>query len=170
MRNIRTLEQSAAQDRNFADNGHFAEIERIGHEHGRRCGEHEAKKQGIIEEFGWDSEELKAWYKEEEENFQYPISDGACKAYRAWRYSETDEVIMDDFTWDRERHDFIDTLRKAGLETLVVTNQSTGLMEDLHGYAAEGCKMLGLCTITKKSRRFGEETEEQIMGIRFSLN
>ena len=68
------------------------------------------------------------------------------------------------------KQQIIDTLRKAGIETLVVTNQSTGLMEDLHGYAAEGCTMLGLCTITKKSRRFGEETEEQIMGIRFKLN
>ena len=131
---------------------------------------HKKLKQQIIDTQGWDSEELKAWYREEEEDFRYPISDGACKAYRAWRYSETDEVIMDDFTWDRERHDFIDTLRKAGIETLVVTNQSTGLMEDLHGYAAEGCTMLGLCTITKKSRHFGEETEEQIMGIRFKLN
>ena len=42
-------------------------------------------------------------------------------------------------------------------------------MEDLHGFAAEGCTMEGLCTITKKSRRWGEETEEQIPGIRFRL-
>jgi len=48
MRNIRTLEQNAAQDRNFTDNGHFAEIERAGYEHGRRCGEHEAKKQASL--------------------------------------------------------------------------------------------------------------------------
>lgn len=80
------------------------------------------------------------------------------------------QQIIDTQGWDREQHDFIDTLRKAGIDTLVVTNQSTGLMEDLHGYAAEGCTMLGLCTITRKSRRFGEETEEQIMGIRFQLN
>ena len=131
---------------------------------------HKQLKQQIIDTKGWDSEELKSWYKEEEENFQYPISAGACKAYRAWRYSDTDEVIMDDFTWDRERHDFIDIIRRAGIQTLVVTNQSTGLMEDLHGYAAEDCTMLGLCTITKKENRWGEETEEQIMGIRFQLN
>ena len=37
------------------------------------------------------------------------------------------------------KQQIIDTLRKADIETLVVTNQSTGLMEDLHGYAAEGC-------------------------------
>ena len=151
-------------------NTYFEELDRIARDYETRHEAHKQLKQQIIDTKGWDSEELKSWYKEEEENFQYPISAGACKAYRAWRYSDTDEVIMDDFTWDRERHDFIDTLRRAGIQTLVVTNQSTGLMEDLHGYAAEGCTMLGLCTITKKENRWGEETEEQIMGIRFQLN
>ena len=150
-------------------NAYFEELNRIAHEFEKRHDAHKKLKQEIIDTKGWDSEELKTWYDEEENDFQYPISAGACKAFRAWRYSETDEVIMDDFTWDRERRDFIDTLRKAGIQTLVVTNQSTGLMEDLHGYAAEGCEMLGLCTITKKSDRWGEETEEQVMGIRFRL-
>lgn len=140
-------------------NTYFKELNRIARDFEERHEEHQELKKQIIDTKGWDSEELEAWYKEEE-NFQYPISAGACKAYRAWRYSDTDEVIMDDFTWERERHDFIDTLRKAGIQTLVVTCQSTGLMEDLHGYVAEGCTMLGLCTITKK----------QIMGIRFQLN
>ena len=152
-----------------ANNAYFLNLKRIGHEYEAARVERKARKQQIIDTLGWESEELKAWY-EEDAAAKFPFSQGACKAYRAWRYSETDEVIMDDFTWDRERHDFIDTLRKAGIETLVVTNQSTGLMEDLHGYAAEGCTMLGLCTITKKSNRWGEETEEQIMGIRFKLN
>ena len=152
------------------NNAYFEELDRIGRDWTKKHEAHKELKKQIIDTKGWDSEELKAWYAEEENDFQYPISTGACKAYRAWRYSETDEVIMDDFTWERERHDFIDTLRKAGIQTLVVTNQSTGLMEDLHGYAAEGCTMLGLCTITKKSNRWGEETEEQIMGIRFKVN
>lgn len=52
----------------------------------------------------------------------------------------------------------------------MVTNQSTGLMRNLHDFAAEGCTMQGLCTVTKMENRWGEETEEQIMGIRFSLN
>jgi hypothetical protein len=42
-------------------------------------------------------------------------------------------------------------------------------MEDLHGFAAEGCTMEGLCTIIKREYRFGEETEETIQGLRFSL-
>ena len=151
-------------------NTYFAELDRIARDYETRHEAHKALKQQIIDTKGWDSEELKAWYKEEEEQFQYPISAGACKAYRAWRYSETDEVIMDDFTWERERQDFIDALRKAGIRTLVVTNQSTGLMEDLHGYVAEGCTMQGLCTITKKSRRWGDEEVETIQGIRFAIN
>lgn len=152
------------------ENTYFAELEAIARDFETRHEAHKKIKQQIIDTKGWDSEELKAWYAEEENDFQHPISAGACKAFRAWRNSETDEVVMDDFTWDRERHDFIDTLRKAGIQSLVVTNQSTGLMEDLHGYVAEGCTMQGLCTITKKDNRWGEETEEQIMGIRFSLN
>ena len=105
------------------ENTYFAELERIAREFETRHEAHKKMKQQIIDTQGWDSEELKAWYKEEEENFQYPISQGACKAFRAWRYSETDEVIMDDFTWEgQETHDFIDTLRKAGIESLVVTN------------------------------------------------
>ena len=153
-------------------NTYFEELKRINKDFEERHEAHKALKQQIIDTKGWDSEELDAWYKEEKENFQYPISAGASQAYRAWRYSDsdTDEVIMNDFTWKKERHDFIDTLRKAGIQTLVVTNQSTGLMEDLHGYVAEGCTMLGPCTITKKDTCWGEETEEQIMGIRLQLN
>ncbi|HUM61193.1 MAG TPA: hypothetical protein PLA31_07110 [Clostridia bacterium] len=150
-------------------NTYFEELDRIARDFETRHEAHKKLKQEIIDTKGWDSKELEAWYRAEEEEYKYPISQGACKAYRAWRYSETDEVIMDDFTWDRERHDFIDTLRNAGISTLVVTNQSTGLMRNLHDFAAEGCEMLGLCTITKKDNRWGEETEEKIMGIRFRL-
>ena len=78
---------------------------------------------------------------------------------------------MDDYTWEgTETHDFIDTLRKAGITSLVTTNQSTGLMRNLHDFAAEGCEMLGLCTITRKDNRWGGDTEEKVMGIRFRLN
>ena len=148
------------------NNTYFDEMYRIGHEWSLAHRAHEALKEQIIREKGWDSEELKAWYAEEE---KFPFSNGANKAYRAWRYSHGDEVVMEDFCWDRERHDFIDTLRKAGLQSFVTVNNSTGLMEDIHGYIAEGCKMEGPCTITRKENRWGEDIEETIQGIRFSL-
>ena len=90
------------------NNTYFEELNQTARAFEEKHEAHKALKQQIIEEKGWDSEELKAWYAEEEQ-MSFPYSQGACKAYRAWRYSETDEVIMDDSTWDRERHDFIDT-------------------------------------------------------------
>jgi len=149
-------------------NAFFDEMYHIGREWSLKHREHEKLKEEIIATKGWDSEELEAWYAEEEQ-MKFPFSNGANKAYRAWKYSQGDEVVMEDFTWERERHDFIDALRKAGMKTFVTTNQSTGLMEDIHGFIAEGCTMLGTCIITKKKDRWGEETEEQIQGIRFAL-
>jgi hypothetical protein len=77
---------------------------------------------------------------------------------------------MDDFLWEKEVHDFIDTLRRAGIQTFVYTNQSTAVMENLHAFAAEGCTMDGLCTITRHEDRWGDEEPTEVMGIRFSVN
>ena len=148
-------------------NAFFDNMYRIGCEWQERHEAHLRRKEDIVREYGYGSPELEAWHAEKEEPF--PFSSGANKAYRAWKYSPTDEVIMEDYCWDTERHDFIDTLRKAGVKTFVVTNQSTGLMEDLHGYAADGCTIEGLCTITKEEDRFGAEKEEKLLGIRFRL-
>ena len=154
-------------------NTYFEELDRIARDFEQRHEAHKAQKQQIIDEKGWDSEELKTWYKEEEENFQYPISAGACKAYRAWATSlsrQEDELEMDDFLWEKEVHDFIETLRSAGIDTFVYTNQSTAVMENLHAFAAEGCTMTGLCTITRHENRWGDEEPTEVMGIRFSVN
>ena len=150
-------------------NAYFEELERIGNEFTKRHEAHKEKKQDIIDAHGWDSEELKAWYAEEEQ-MKFPYSQGACKAYRAWRYSDGDEIEFDDFVWEKEAHDFIDTFRKAGIGTFVMTNQSTALMENLHWFVKEGCEMQGLCTITKTEDHFGGEEEKQVMGIRFKVN
>ena len=63
----------------------------------------------------------------------------------------------------------IEALRSAGIETFVYTNQSTAVMENLHAFAAEGCTMEGLCTITRQETRWGDEEPVEVMGIRFSL-
>lgn len=153
------------------NNPHFEELRKIGHEYEERRAAHQAKKQEIIETCGWESEELKAWYAEKEA-MSFPLTGGQSKAYRAWAESIAkglDEVEMTDYCWDGERADFINTLREAGFETFVTTNQSTGLLEDLHGYAAEGCTMLGLCAITRRENRWGEEEAYEVQGIRFRL-
>ena len=109
----------------------------------------------------------RAWDKTSD----FPYTSGAMKALYAWAFSidnGENELEMNEFTWSRENHDFIETLRKAGIRTFVVTNSGASLLENLHGYAAEGCTMTGLCTITRHDRWSDETTEVQ--GIRFKVN
>ena len=154
------------------NNTYFENLKRLGYEYEAARAERKARKQQIIDTLGWESDELKAWY-EEDAAAKFPFEQGACKAYRAWASSisrKEDELEMDDFLWDKEVADFIDTLRQAGIETFVYTNQSTAVMENLHAFAAQGCTMMGLCTITRQETRWGDEEPVEIMGIRFSLN
>lgn len=154
------------------NNTYFEELKRIGHEWEAARVERQARKQQIIDTLGWDSDELKAWYAEDAAA-KFPFESGVSKAYRAWATSNSRqeaELEMDDFLWDKEVRDFIDTLRKAGIETFVYTNQSTAVTENLHAFAAEGCTMLGLCTITRRENRWGDEEPYEVMGIRFSLS
>ena len=154
------------------NNSYFEEMKRIGYAWEEAQVERKNRKQQIIDTLGWDSEELKAWY-EKDKAAAFPFPQGASKAYRAWAGSisrKEDEVEMDDFLWEKEVHDFIDTLRRAGIQTFVYTNQSTAVMENLHAFAAEGCTMDGLCTITRHEDRWGDEEPTEVMGIRFSVN
>lgn len=151
------------------DNAVFNEMKRIGHDWEERRAAHQAKKQAIIDTYGWDSAELKAWYDEKEAN-KFPFSQGENKAYRAWATSlrrEQTEMEMDDFLFDSEVHDFIATLRKAGIQSFVYTNTSTAVMENIHAFAAEGCRLDGLCTITRHEDRWGKEEPYEVQGIRF---
>ena len=156
----------------LTNNTYFENLKRIGHEYEAARVERQARKQQIIDTLGWDSEELKVWYAEDQAA-KFPFEQGACKAYRAWATSisrQEDELEMDDFLWDKEVSDFVETLRSAGIETFVYTNQSTAVMENLHAFAAAGCTMTGLCTITRRENRWGEEEPYGVHGIRFSLS
>ena len=154
------------------NNTYFENLKRIGHDWEAARVERQARKQQIIDTLGWDSDELKAWY-EEDAAAKFPFESGVSKAYRAWAQSlsrKEDELEMDDFLWNKEVADFIEALRSAGIETFVYTNQSTAVMENLHAFAAQGCTMTGLCTITRQETRWGDEEPTEIMGIRFTLN
>ena len=154
------------------ENAYFLDLKRIGHEYEEARAERRARKQRIIDTLGWDSEELKAWYAEDEAA-KFPFPQGACKAYRAWASSlsrQEDELEMDDFLWEKEVRDFVEALRSAGIDTFVYTNQSTAVMENLHAFAAEGCALAGLCTITRQETRWGDEEPVEVLGIRFSLS
>lgn len=112
-----------------------------------------------------DEDEFWAWYKENDKP-EYPLSGGQNKAFRMWYWNESDELNMDDNLWESEVHDFIETLRSAEVETFTYTNQSTGLMENMHWFAKEGCKLLGLCEVESADRW---DKGQMKMAVRFAL-
>ena len=131
------------------------------------------RKQEIIKNHGIDSTEMDAWYAEEKAAGPYPYSSGEMKAYWVFKNrleNDNDEFEMTDYCWEREYLDFIEALRKLGVKEFTVTTKSTGLMDDLYGYTAEGCTMKGLHTVTKKALRWGEEQYEESKGILFKIN
>ena len=143
-------------------NTYFDEMYRAGCEWQKRHREYEEARKQIIETKGWDSPELKKMQEE-----PCPISQGAGKTLRAYRYSQGEELLLDTFLWDRERADFIDALRKAGVETFITVDHSTGLLEDIHGFIDLGCTLDGPCKITQKADLWGGEEEETLLGLRF---
>ena len=156
----------------LTNNTYFENLKRIGHEYEAARVERQARKQQIIDTRGWDSDELRAGYAEDQAA-KFPFEQGACKAYRAWASSisrQEDELEMDDFLWEQDVKAFVEALRSAGIESFVYTNQSTAVMENLHALAAAGCTMVGLCTITRQETRWGDEEPTEILGIRFTVN
>ena len=123
------------------------------------------KKREIKNTYGWDSPEMKAW-DAEKEALKDPFTRGEWKALITWTRCEADELLLEDFCWEEETADFIATLRKAGVQSFVTTDQSTGLMENIHGYIGAGCTLEGPTTIEKKTWR-GKET---LLGLRFRIN
>ena len=71
----------------LTNNTYFENLKRIGHEYEAARVERQARKQQIIDTLGWDSEELKAWYAEDQAA-KFPFEQGACKAYRAWAFGK----------------------------------------------------------------------------------
>ncbi|MBQ1575389.1 MAG: hypothetical protein IIZ83_00380 [Oscillospiraceae bacterium] len=96
-------------------------------------------------------------------------TEGHRKAWIAWDNSlhdGLDEIEMNDFLWEREVVGFCEALRAAGYTSFTYTNQSTAVMENIHAFAAAGCTMVGLATITK-TNIWGETKNS--LGIRFTL-
>jgi hypothetical protein len=76
-----------------ANNTYFENLKKIGHDWEAKRAERQARKQPIIDTYGWDSEELKAWYAEDAAA-KFPFEQGTCKAYRAWKNSIIPAIIL----------------------------------------------------------------------------
>ena len=153
------------------ENTYFKELEEAGEEYEAKKDALDEKKKELVEKYGYGSEKLEAWYKEKNE-LTFPFKEGECKAYRAWKESswhEDEELVMDDFLWEKEIKDFLETLKKAGITTFIYANKSTSAMENMRDFLKNGCTMDGAKTITRKEHRWGQDEDEEIFGIHFTI-
>ena len=132
----------------------------------------EKEKRALIAANDWDA--VNAWNEREKQfpNPFAPFTPGQEKAYWAFFQSseiETGDLEMSDFLWEYEVKDFSDTLRAAGLTTFVLTNQSTGLMRNIHELETEGWRLVGACKLAVKENRYGCERIEERLGLRFEI-
>lgn len=79
---------------------------------------------------------------------------GQIKAYRVYK----NDFILEDFLWEKEVKDFVNTLRQAGVKSFVYTNTSTAVMDNFHAFIENGCKFIETCI-----------TEDGCKGLRFEL-
>ena len=130
------------------------------------------QRDAMIEADDWDG--VKAFDEREKKEFPYPFTSGENKAlvqYDRSLRNGADAFEVEDLPWDYELADFVETLRKADIDRITVTDQSTGLMDGIYGLTALGCKMSGLKTVTRANdHRFGSKEPERKNGIEFLIS
>jgi len=117
------------------------------------------------------TDQINAYFRAlEQASNESTLTDGRHRAYIAWFKSirnQSSTFEVDDLPWPRDIHEFVETLRAAGIAEFAVTDRSTALMQLLHLLTAEGCRMQGLCKVTRREVRWGSEGTEKYPGILF---
>ncbi|MCI8815544.1 MAG: hypothetical protein HFF15_01785 [Angelakisella sp.] len=155
------------EENTMKNNTYFQTMNQISAEFGKAQAQRKAEKDAIRKAGDWAA--LDAWH-EREKGFKYPFTNGQDKAFCAWFESVRDESStfeVRDLPWDKDTHDFVETLRAAGITEFAVTDQSTALMRLLHLLAAEGCTMQELCKVTRNEICWGYEGTAGHDGILF---
>lgn len=133
--------------------------------------ERDEERRSLIKANDWDG--VKAWDEREKKEFPYPFTQGANKAlieYDCSLSNGADYFEVRDLPWDKELPDFVKTLQLAGIDTIVITDQSTGLMDGIYGLTALGCEMIGLQKVTRADdHRFGSKEPEVKNGIEMEI-
>ena len=115
------------------------------------------------------NEKIRNYFESLERNEK--ISHGAGYAYRAYldtcNNSNSEELIVNDLPFENDMSDFVETLRSAGLTTVLIADASTALLRNLHQLDELGCRFDGLC---KATRNYAWGAPEEIPAIRIRLN
>jgi hypothetical protein len=141
-------------------------------DYGRRSYERRKVREKLMDADKWD--ELKESDARWDAENPDPYTSGQNKALSQYVRSlrnGADVFEVENLPWDYELADFVETLRKAGITAIVVTDQSTGLMDGIYGLTSLGCRMNGLKTVTRADdHRFGSKEPERKNGIEFLIS
>ena len=152
-------------------NTYFEEMKKTAIAYNKAADGRKAERDALIKADDWDG--LRAFDERVKKEFPYPYTQGANVALIQYDRScrnGSDEYEVDDLPWDDQMEDFVKTLRAAKVDKIVVTDQSTGLMDGIYGLTNLGCRMIGLHTITRENDcRFGSKEPEKKNGIEFAI-
>ena len=153
-------------------NNYFRTMNDIGKGYEAARAQRRLEKGRLMEANDWEG--VKRWNEREEKEFPYPFSRGQMSAFRAWQNTNTHKSSVDeesvlevnDLPWDGGAHDFIQTIKQAGIRYFAITDRGTALMEMLHVFKdEEGCKLIGLCKVDRIEERWGGIEVEACNGI-----
>ena len=94
-----------------------------------------------------------------------PATRGEWDAFRAWKQTvdnKADRFEVDELPWgaglrNGEMTDMLQTLRRAGVTRIAVTDRSTALMECLHALCGMGCTIIGPCNVQRDPGHWGDK-------------
>lgn len=150
---------------------YFEDMNAIANKYWNSRNEFEATKDKIYEEYGYDSNEMKQYYvKAKEIASNNPYTSGEYKALQMYNESINhgyDELILYcsiGGLWYNEIEDFINCLKTAGVKSFVYIDNSTALMDNIHGFSENGFVFDSL--YTREEKQFLNHVETY-RGIRF---
>lgn len=130
-------------------------------------------KQIALDTYGRDSDEYSTAYKlvsdfQKKNEILYNRGQGiAYRAYNNYKNGLYHVFVIDEFFYNCcDVKSFLDTIREAEIETFVVTNKSSVLMENIHDLVELGCVLEGTCTVMEYSK-YGNSDH---LGLSFRVN
>ena len=128
-------------------------------EYMEKFNELETARQNALDTYGIHSDEnsvackLISDFKEKNQDLYNRGQGIAYRAYDTYKNGYYNDFVVDEFFWNAsDIKDFLDTVRKAEIKTFIFTNQSTGLMENIHDLVESGCTLLGTCKVSSNSK------------------
>lgn len=101
-------------------------------------------------------------------NFPYSRGDmDALRTYNRCRKNGIEELECSELPWLEDVEDFVNTMKEAGAEFFIITDEGTALMECIHRMTDLGCSIDGTYRVTRINNWQEEKT---ILGIRMKIN